>query len=429
MRQTYLLSLFVLLLFASCGKDDPSADKTPGKLALTYVYIGSTALSAGSSGNNIVLDEPIQIKFDKAVNTVSAEQSIQLLNSANQQIAVTFSYYSGNQLIKLEHDPFDEGATYTLKIGSALTGANDETFTGQNFTFETLVPPLTLTSVAIEGVAVNTQTRIQHIDRKPQLSLTFDAAILKEDLAPYTSFANTSGTAVPFGLTQLDSKTITIETNNSLDGLTKYRLSISTNLGNRIGKSFAGLDLNFYTEVDPTPKFPVVSDDELLTKVQQQTFKYFWDFGHPVSGLARERNSSGETVTSGGSGFGVMAILVGMERGFISRAEGLERLSTIVDFLGKADRFHGAWSHWLNGGTGKAIPFSTKDNGGDLVETSFMAAGLLAARQYLNASDAAENTLITKINELWKTIEWDWYTQGGQKVLYWHWSPDYNWEM
>ncbi|MFV0377187.1 MAG: glucoamylase family protein [Mangrovibacterium sp.] len=172
-----------------------------------------------------------------------------------------------------------------------------------------------------------------------------------------------------------------------------------------------------------------MSDDELLTKVEQQTFKYFWDFGHPVSGLARERNSSGETVTSGGSGFGVMAILVGMERGFISRAEGLERLSTIVDFLGKADRFHGAWSHWLNGSTGKAIPFSTKDNGGDLVETSFMAAGLLAARQYLNASDAAENTLITKINELWKTIEWDWYTQGGQKVLYWHWSPDYNWEM
>jgi hypothetical protein len=145
-------------------------------------------------------------------------------------------------------------------------------------------------------------------------------------------------------------------------------------------------------------KFPPISDEDLLTLVQQQTFKYFWDFAHPVSGLARERNNSGDLVTIGGSGFGVMAILVGIERGFITRLEGVNRLAQIVDFLTTADRFHGVWPHWMNGNTGQTIPFSAKDNGGDLVETSFMAAGLLTVRQYLDPNADIEGLLYDKIN-------------------------------
>lgn len=429
MHQFGFIALFLLMLFTSCGKDDSATEQTPDRLTVTYVYIGSTTLSSATTSNEVVLAEPIQIKFDKAVNTNSAEKNIQLLNSANQEIAINFSYFSGNQLIKLAHESFAEGANYTLKLGSELKGANDETFAGQNFNFKTLVSPLVLESVDIDGSAVNLSSRIQNISLRPQLTLTFDAAVSKDDLAPYTSLSNAGGTSLPFSLVQVDSRTITANVSSNLAGLCKYRFAVSSNLKNRIGKPFAGIDFNFYTQFDPTPKFPLISDDELLTKVQQQTFKYFWDLAHSLSGLARERNTSGETVTSGGSGFGVMAILVGMERGFITRGEGVERLNTIVDFLGKADRFHGAWSHWLNGSTGKAIPFSTKDNGGDLVETSFLAAGLLAARQYLKASDLTESALIVKINDLWRTIEWDWYTQGGQKVLYWHWSPNYAWEM
>jgi hypothetical protein len=104
-------------------------------------------------------------------------------------------------------------------------------------------------------------------------------------------------------------------------------------------------------------------------------------------------------------------------------------MNTIVDFLANADRFHGAWSHWLNGSTGEVIPFSQKDNGGDLVETSYMAMGLLTVRQYLDENNPDEKELKDKITLLWESIEWDWYTQGGQNVLYWHWSPNYGWEM
>lgn len=171
------------------------------------------------------------------------------------------------------------------------------------------------------------------------------------------------------------------------------------------------------------------TDEELLDMVQQYTFRYFYDFAHPVAGLARERNTSGDIVTSGGSGFGVMALLAGIERGFITRQAGVERMIKIISFLETADRFHGAWSHWINGNTGKVVPFGNIDNGGDLVETAFLAQGLLAARQYFNGSDETEADIRERITALWEGIEWDWYRKNNSNVLYWHWSPTYGWQI
>jgi len=179
-----------------------------------------------------------------------------------------------------------------------------------------------------------------------------------------------------------------------------------------------------------------LSDSALLDVVQKQTFRYFWEGAEPTSGMARERfhedNDYPENdkmiITSGGSGFGVMAILTGIHRNFISRDEGRERLEKIVHFLETADRFHGAWPHWWNGETGKVKPFGKKDNGGDLVETSYMIQGLLCVRQFFITGNEKEKLLAKKIDALWKEVEFDWY-RNGKNVLYWHWSPDYNWEM
>lgn len=199
-----------------------------------------------------------------------------------------------------------------------------------------------------------------------------------------------------------------------------------------IGFLYLGLAFTLHAQT-PDMRKEVLTDDELLTKVQRQTFRYFWDFAHPVSGLARERTDTThinhEVVTIGGSGFGVMAIIVGVERGFITRQQGVERLLKMVKFLDeKAERFHGVWSHWLNGTTGKAIAFGKKDNGADLVETSFLFEGLLAAHQYFNRDTPQETELRTLIDRLWKETDWNWFTNG-QDVLFWHWSPDYGWEM
>lgn len=180
-----------------------------------------------------------------------------------------------------------------------------------------------------------------------------------------------------------------------------------------------------------------LTDDSLLTLVQKRTFDYFWEGAEPNSGMARERihidgeypQNDQDVVTIGGSGFGVMAILVGVERKFISREEAVERLSLVVDFLGKADRFHGAWPHWLEGKTGKVKPFSKKDNGGDLVETAFMAQGLICVSEYFRNGNEEEQGLANRADSLWKSIDWSWYRKNGENVLYWHWSPQFGWEM
>lgn len=180
-----------------------------------------------------------------------------------------------------------------------------------------------------------------------------------------------------------------------------------------------------------------ISEDSLLDLVQYQTFQYFWDGAEPTSGMARERlhmddnypNHPKYIVTTGGSGFGLMAIVVGIDRGFITREQGLERFEKITGFLEQADTYHGVWPHWWNGETGKTFPFSKKDDGGDLVESSFLAAGLLTVRQYLDPKDEREAKLIDRINNLWEGIEFDWHTKGGENVLYWHWSPNYGWDM
>jgi hypothetical protein len=177
-----------------------------------------------------------------------------------------------------------------------------------------------------------------------------------------------------------------------------------------------------------------LEDAALLELVQRQTFRYFWDFAHPVSGLARERSNLAfgygpEVVTTGGSGFGIMAIVVAAERRWISREEALARLTRVVEFLYKAESYHGVFPHFINGDTGRTIPFSRKDDGGDLVETSFLIAGLLCARQYFDRDDAQERGLRARIDALWREVEWDWHTRGGLKVLYWHWSPNNGWSM
>ena len=197
----------------------------------------------------------------------------------------------------------------------------------------------------------------------------------------------------------------------------------------------ANINCNSSAKIATLPQ-TVSADTALFRLVQQQTFQYFWDGAEPISGLARERfhadniypQNDKSTVTSGGAGFGVMAILVGIERGFITKNQGRERLEKIVYFLETADRFHGAWPHWWNGETGKVKPFSKNDDGGDLVETSYMIQGLLCVRQYFKNGNNEEKILATRIDKLWNEVEFDWY-RNGKNILYWHWSPNNGWKM
>lgn len=175
-----------------------------------------------------------------------------------------------------------------------------------------------------------------------------------------------------------------------------------------------------------------MSDDELLTMLQEACFRYYWEGAHPAAGTTLE-NIPGDDriVATGASGFGIMALIVGVDRGFITREQALGRLAKIVTFLENAPRYHGVWSHFMDGATGRTLPvFDMFDNGGDLVETAFLMEGLLTARQYFNGTSAAERDLSSRISRLWEAVEWDWYRRSPDSpALYWHWSPDWSWHI
>ena len=297
-------------------------------------------------------------------------------------------------------------------------------------------PPPTVKPTAVKNILLNAtafNNTAYDVTIQPSIRVEFTEPLKPSSIAGAVKLTNAGGTEIGITTTlQNNDLVLLVQPSSTLNYLSKYNFTISTGLRSSTDGSFSPeLNRTFITKIDSTRKFPVISDNALLDLVQQQTFKYFWDYAHPVSGLARERsNATPETVTSGGSGFGIMAIVTGINRGFITRTQGLARMQTIVSFLkNTAQKFHGAFPHWLNGSTGVVIPFSQFDNGADLVETSYLMMGLLTARQFFNGVDAAETVLRNDINILWNGVEWNWFRQNNQNVLYWHWSPNYNWQI
>jgi len=289
-----------------------------------------------------------------------------------------------------------------------------------------------ITTLKVSDSNANRTNDYYNVNLTPVIKISFTAPVDHSSLSSGISLVKSNGSEIAVNISYSNKDSVAeIQPASALQYLSKYIFTISKSVqSNQNVVLTADKSINIITEIDSSDKFQRVSDSVLLDIVQKQTFKYFWDFGHPVSGMARERNTSGDVVTTGGTGFGVMSIISAINRNFITRSQGLVRIDTIVNFLkNKCTRYHGAFSHWINGATGTTVPFSDKDNGADLVETSFLMQGLLCARQYFNSSDAEETNLRNKINELWNAVEWNWFRNGGQNVLYWHWSPDYNFDM
>ncbi|MBK7561195.1 MAG: Ig-like domain-containing protein [Chitinophagaceae bacterium] len=296
---------------------------------------------------------------------------------------------------------------------------------------DTVAPPpdpLQLVNASVD----NKSTAAVYYDVKlnPVLKLSFNNAVDRQTVPANVSInENGVATVAVNYLYEKNDSVIVIVPQSALKYLTRYYLAAATGLKSIKGGSLGyAVNIQFITSLDSSDKLPLISDNQLLDTVQRRTFRYFWEFGHAVSGMARERNSSGDVVTTGGTGFGIMSIVAAVNRNFITRTEGRDRILKITNFLlNNCTRYHGAFAHWVNGATGATIPFSPNDNGADLVETSFLVNGLLIARQYFNTADAVETDLRAKINNIWNGVEWNWFRQNNQNVLYWHWSPTLNW--
>lgn len=433
LRRLYFLSVFLLL---SCRDDDEDTDLPGGNtLQLVAVWVGDFNLELGEGAENsgAPANRPLVIRFSSALKTDNMEEAIRIEEEGGDELQLDFNVLEQGRSVSVQPEGGFSGlTTYNLVIEESLEGAEGESFPGLRVNFTTEAETLSVVSFSTEDTDFLDASNRRIIG----IPLDFEADIRFSDMVdPETLNASTvrmvsaSGRLVPLAIAyDAENSLLHVVAEEELEDLSRHTFFLTDGIRGAAGEVFNSFNRVFYTRIDSVRKFEEISDKELLTLVQQQTFRYFWDFAHQPSGMARERNTSGNLVTVGGSGFGLMAVIVGIERGFISREEGVERLEQVLTFLEGADRFHGAWPHWLDGNTGAALPFSEYDNGADLVETSFMIQALLSWRQYLNESSAEEAPLISRINTLWEKVEWGWFARDGD-VLYWHWSPEHEWRM
>ncbi len=430
--RAFFIFLVLITATVSCTKEE----KPPAEpFYCTGVKIGSKTLNLNNSvlNGDVPTDQPLLLSFNRAVDAGSLTGGIALSNDSEPSVPLAFSLQDNDQTVVATPagGSIAFKKNFTLQIKSSVKSKDGRVSNPQDVRFETRAGQLRIDSVIVEGRNLAGPVPLRDVPLQFTARVYFNqpvntASVTTSSVKLFRSgeFAN-----VQLILERQDS-TLLVSATQPLRHFDKYTLFLGSSITSGDGYVLSNFSRSFFTALDPAPKFPVIADDALLDLVQERTFRYFWDFAHPVSGLARERNTSGDIVTTGGSGFGLTAIIVGVERGFISRPEAVARWQKIVGFLkNNAQRYHGAWAHWLNGSTGITIPFSQKDNGADLVETSFLVQGLLTVRQYLDPNDPVESQLVADINFLWETVEWDWFTRGGQNVLYWHWSPNYEWQM
>ena len=416
-----LISTGIIL---SCKKNTPD---NPGTLQLISIQVGNYDLDLSNSNPDVPVDSVLTIRFSAAVNPQGLENTISLIEQDDGSPAYWLSLEDDNHIIKI-HVPgsLDYKSTYTIEIFPTLNGLNGETFAGSGSQFTTVNGTISIESVLLNGSNFTVPVHPRDIDWQDiEILVTFSEPI--DTLNVHSNFDIAGDVPVNVSVSE-DLKTVTVKNIHDLEYYSKYYFIVSENLKAKNGFTFDGFTNFFHTALDSSLKFPLISDEALLYLVQQQTFRYFYDFAHPDCGMTRERNTSGDIVTTGGSGFGVMALIVGVERQFITRAAGLEHLVKILTFLETCDRFHGAWSHWMYGSTGNVHPFGENDDGADLVETAYMIEGLMTMRQYLDPANNEEQLLIERVNSLIETVEWDWFTRG-ENVLYWHWSPNSGWAM
>jgi hypothetical protein len=418
-RILFSLTFLGLLLAVSCKKDNTNPSQT---FQLSSVKIGNVTLdlAAGAANTGIPVDQSIVAAFSDALDVNTVPQSFLLLKG-NDTIPVNYSYVNSNMVSAKPLDVLTGLTSYEIVISNKLKSTGGTAFNGASILFTTVPPAMKVDSFSVDGKSLLTSSRVTDVDRNFSCYIHFDHPLDESTLTSSSVLLSHIGYPVTVNwVVSNDKQALTLTSPQPLVHFDKHTIALTNEIKGADGATFTTLSKDFYSAIDPTPKFPEISDDELLTLVQQQTFRFFYDYAHPACGMARERNTSGNIVTSGGSGFGIMALIVGMERGFITRQQGTDRLTQILTFLEDAGRYHGVWPHWMDGNTGDIVHFNP-DDGGDPVETSYLMMGLLTMRQYLNASDPDESTLISRINALWQSVEWDWYTNG-QNTLYWNWS-------
>jgi hypothetical protein len=165
-----------------------------------------------------------------------------------------------------------------------------------------------------------------------------------------------------------------------------------------------------------------------LDDLKRRTFNYFWVEADPVTGLIEDRVPNRQFSSIAATGFGLSAYIIGVENGYVSRAEAAEKVLRLLRFLWNAPQdsamsgiagYKGYYYHFLDMRTGhryKDVELST-------IDTGLLMAGILSVMEYFNGDEVVEEEIRSLADALFLRVEWDFFLNG-TPALSMGWFPD-----
>ena len=178
------------------------------------------------------------------------------------------------------------------------------------------------------------------------------------------------------------------------------------------------------------------ADDALLDRLQKAAFRFFADHTHPRTGLVADASRDGAPCSIASIGFALSSYPIGVERGWITRGDAVERCLRVLRFLQQSDQsgapdatgLRGFYFHFLDMDSGKRVWQCELS----MIDSAILFAGFLTAAAYFSADDPAEAELRHLTDALLDRVDWRWAQDGHDAVTH-GWKPEhgfmsYGWE-
>jgi hypothetical protein len=167
--------------------------------------------------------------------------------------------------------------------------------------------------------------------------------------------------------------------------------------------------------------------DQMLHELQEETFGYFLHEANPGNGLVLDKTQEGWPASIAAVGLALTAYPIGVERGFCTRPQAVERTLSTLRFFWKSDQsqgsdatgYKGFYYHFLDMNTGRRVwecELST-------IDSALLLAGMLAAASYFTRDNGEEREIRELADALYARVDWQWAQNGGRSVSH-GWKPE-----
>lgn len=166
----------------------------------------------------------------------------------------------------------------------------------------------------------------------------------------------------------------------------------------------------------------------MLDDLSERTFHFFWDTANPVNGIVPDRYPTPSFGSIAAVGFGLTAYTIGVDRGYVTRAQAVERVLTTLRFFRNAPQgpdaqgmagYKGFFYHFLDMKTGARSSNCELST----VDTALLLGGVLHVQSYFTGADAREAEIRRLADEIYQRVDWTWAASSRPNAVALAWDP------